>query len=656
MKHRRILSFVAAAAVFGTVAFGEKLVPIAAAEQIQLPYQVSDNDDNTWMVHYQGQIHQQGNQPIFSQAGMITINGRHPQQQNNQQAKLDEKTRELILNFNVQNNVKHTRRVKFDEQTGIARVIDLFENNADRDASLNLQLMTNINYGVNAVEIIEDPRKKGQLAWAADTGAGRAALSVWGGKGAKTLPAIRYNQGNNAVQASFNLKVPAKSEAAIVHWHGTFDSLEEAQAHVIQSREIKLLSDLPLELRKAIVNIGSGGSSSIGDRELLRGDQTDVVELRGGDQMRGDLELDTYKLNTAYGPVELPASKIVSLLNVGDFRARQLLVTQDGEIFGGELAEPVIPLQLASGQVRHIPLSHISRLGYRTGGAEPPEWKFEKSMVFLRSGERCAIAPLTKPIEFVTRYGSLTIKPEQVAAVNLKSGSGMHEVYLSDGSKLSGILSTPQWALRLTTASGEEPIDFPLAAIARVQVVALPEDVGAGKATLSLQGGDIVATRLEGQLKLVTTFDTIDVNAGEIRAIARPDEGLPDVQVTMFDQSTFRGTLQTASLKARLVGDLSIDVPVAAIQDYENPQPFPAGGTVERANAAIARLSAEDWKDRETAESQLINMGPSVISVLEAARDTASPEVQQRLNGLVTRLRKDVTLAPTRLAPPPSLE
>lgn len=646
MKHR-LWSFVASAVVSGSIAMGE---------QIQLPYQAGDNNGNQWMVHYQGQLQQQGNQPIFSQAGMITVNGRQPQQ-NNQQANLDDKTREVILDFTSQNNApKHTRRVKFDDQTGIARIVDVFENSTDREVLLNIQFLTNINYGVNASDIIEDPKKKGQLAWAADTGAGRAALSVWGGKGAKNLPTIRYNQGNNTVNANISVKVPANGKAVLVHWHGSFDSVEAASNYVLQSREGKLVSDLPLDLRKALVNINPGGAGTIGDRELLRGDQTDIVELRGGDQVRGDLKVESYKLNTAYGSVVLPAAKIACLLNVGDFRARQLLVTQEGEIFGGELAEQTIPLLLSSGQTTQIPLSQISRLGYRTGGAELPEWKFDKPMLFLRSGERCAIATPDKPVEFVTRYGALTLQPEQIAIVNLKNAAGIHEVYLSDGSKLSGILSAPQWPLRLTTASGEQAVPFPLAAITRVQIIALPDEIGAGKATLSLQGGDIIATRLEGQLKLVTTFDTIDVNASEIRAIAKPDEGLPDVQITMFDQSTFRGTLQTTSLKAKLVGDLAIDVPIAAIRDYDNPQPFPSAGLVERVKASVVKLNAEDWKEREAAETQLISMGPSVISVLEASVATQPPEVQQRLTGVIARLRKDAPISASRLAPPAAIE
>ncbi len=643
--NKKLLSLVAAAVLTGSIVF---------AETIQLPYQAADDNGNQWVVYYQGQLQQQGNQPVFSQAGMINVNGKQPQQQN-QQANYDEKTKTVSMVFRPQNNLKHERQFRFSDD-GIVRIIDIFENTSDKPQSVNLQYTTNTNYGVNGADTLTDPKKKGDLGWAADTGAGRAAMSVWGGKGSKLLPTVRYNPGNNQVMASVSLSVGGKQKSAIVHWHGTMDNIDAAKTWVGQSRESRLLSDVPVELRKVIANVSGTSAGSIGDRELLRGDRTDIIELRGGDQIRGDLKVEVYKLNTAYGKVELPAAKVASLLSVGDFRARQLLVTQDGEIFGGDLETQTIPIQLSSGQTTQVPLSQISRLGYRTGGAELPEWTFDKPMVFLRSGERCAITAPDKPIDFVTRYGALSLKPQQVAIVNLKTESGVHEIYLSDGSRMSGIISNPQWALKLSSTSGDAPVQFALAALARVQIAPLAEDVGAGKATLSLMGDDIIATRLEGELSLQTTFDTLKINAAEIRSMARPDEGLPDVQITMFDQSTFRGTLQTQSLKAKLVGGLSIDVPVAAVRGYDNPQPFPAASVVTQVKEHIAKLAAEDWKDRESAEAAILAMGPIAISVLDESLASQNADVKQRMGGIIKRLKKDLPPAESKLVAPEPIQ
>src|SRR5262249_36267700 len=156
----------------------------------------------------------------------------------------------------------------------------------------------------------------------------------------------------------------ANKEVAIVHLHSTAASQEAGTQWVNSIKESKLLASLPREIRKIVVNF-AGGQNFIGDTEILRGDLLDVVELRSGDQFKGNLKETSYKLQTFYGPVELPVDKVIGLINVGQFRPRQLIITSDGQIFGGKLQKETIDLELSSGQVTQVPLSQILRAGYR---------------------------------------------------------------------------------------------------------------------------------------------------------------------------------------------------------------------------------------------------------------------------------------------------
>jgi len=110
------------------------------------------------------------------------------------------------------------------------------------------------------------------------------------------------------VQGTYQLPIPAGKEVAIIHLHGVTDTPESAQKFVQTFKESKMLQTIPPEIRKIIVNF-SAGQGYVGDRELLRGDVFDVVEIRGGDQMRGTLRDKTYTLNTFYGNVSLPADR-----------------------------------------------------------------------------------------------------------------------------------------------------------------------------------------------------------------------------------------------------------------------------------------------------------------------------------------------------------
>ncbi|MGN6627819.1 MAG: hypothetical protein ACTHLN_14470 [Tepidisphaeraceae bacterium] len=155
---------------------------------------------------------------------------------------------------------------------------------------------------------------------------------------------------------------------------------------------------------------------------------------------------------------------------------------------------------------------------------------------------------------------------------------------------------------------------------------------------------------------MLTPFDTLTLDGPEIQSITRPDPGQPDLQVTLFDGSTFRGTLDVSSLTVTLVGDTKLTFPVAALRDYQNPRPFPSPSVVKQVQAAIDQLNQDDFKVREQAEAQIVALGPTVASVLEDAAPKQPPEARERLLSILKRMKKDQPLPPTRQGPPPPME
>lgn len=634
----------------------------AVAETVTLPYMAPDTGTSQWFVQQQGGLQQQGNQPVFSQAGMLTLNGQSRQRSMNN-ADLNEKTKELTITFTPTGTLRVSRRIRFEEG-GVVRVVDVFDNPLDREATVNLTLMSNTNFGVTDTQPIVDPKKKDNtLGWAANTGAERAAMSLFGGRGAKVVPTVQYRANNNSVSATLALKVPAKSQQAIVHWHGTFDTADAAVQWATQLREGNATADLPVDLRRVLVNIATASAGLPEGLELLRGGATDVLELRGGDVLRGDLGIDAFTLATDYGDVTLPASGVSGLIAgspTAGGEGRHWLVTGEGELLAGRLGQTTVPITLAGGQAVRVPLERVARIGYRSPSGEPPEWKFDKPMAFLVSGERFRVDAPASPFTFVTRYGQLTLPPEQIAAVLLPPTGLAHQIYFSDGSRLSGVLTGTSIPLGRATPPATQPatqsVDVPTTAVARLQLRVLPDTIGVGDATVGLLGDDVVAARIEQPLTLVTAFDTLTINGPEIRSIARARPGDADVQVTTADLSTFRGTLSDKTLTLTLRGGTSLTVPAAAVRDYDNPNPFPAVGVVAKANDAMRRLNSDDWKDREAAEAELTAGGAAIVSVLESALPTQPPEARDRLTAILKTLRKDRAPTATRLTPPPAVE
>ena len=602
---------------------------------VSLPYSVSDSAGNQWLIYQNGWMQQQGNQnQVYGQSAVLQINGNQPNSRNNQ-ARLDEKTGEIIFeNMTSQQGLQITRRILPLREDGALRYVDVIKNPTGNDVPVNLTIQSNINYGVQNADMVPDTRRKGQnLAWVAQTHNNRTAVEVFSGRGTKQPMAINWQQGHNTVNASLQATLPSNGEIAILHLHTTAVSAQAGTEWVNSLKESAILKTVPHELRKIIVNFVTG-QSYIGDRELLRGDLFDVIELRGGDQMKGTLKEPSYKLETFYGTVELPVDRVIALMNVGDFRPRQLIVTVDGEIFGGKLAKDTLSMELSSGQTTQVPLSQVTRAGYRKRPNEPEEWKFEKPFMMMRSGDRVAVTMPQQPIDVITRYGPLKVDPKTIAAVVFQSEEhGVHEVQLTDGSHFAGLVSAAQFDMKLAGSGPEQVVKFPVSGINRMQFVAEPPDVDEDTVpTLKLANDDVLVGALTGQLKLDTAFDTLTVDAGQIRKLAHASDAGLDVQVTLWDQSIVSGQLQDAQVQCTLKSGLVLSVPVALVREYDHPEPQPSSAMVEKIKETVAKLNAEDWKERDRAAAQLMEMGPIVAPVLKSMRDAQPPEAQQRID------------------------
>src|SRR5215217_4462548 len=111
--------------------------PAPGAGMVNLPYTANDGQGNQWMIYQGGWMQQRGNQPVYSQSAMLTINGTQIQNTTNQ-AKIDEKTGEIVfenMNSNIP-GVTITRRIYVEAREGYLRYIDIFHNTAQQEQSL----------------------------------------------------------------------------------------------------------------------------------------------------------------------------------------------------------------------------------------------------------------------------------------------------------------------------------------------------------------------------------------------------------------------------------------------------------------------------------------------------------------------------------------
>jgi hypothetical protein len=618
--------------------------PVGPGGQVNLPYMTSDAN-GMWYVYTDGAIRQtpQMGQPVYQQGGMLTLDGNTFTTMTNQGV-IDPKTGELILRNEQIDGLSVTRRILFDKADGYVRYIDLVHNPGNQPRTISVGLQSNLFWGVQQSKLIADPKHRDQnIAWAAMTPVGRSVLEVFGGPGAKLTPTINYQNGSNSIQAIISLNVPAGKDAAVMHLHAFVASLDAGAKFAADFDSAKTARTLPSAVRRAVENFDLG-ERWMEDMDILRGDLFDVVELRGGDLLKGSLQQDSYRLQTFYGPLDLPTAHVIAMLNVGAFGSRQLLVADDGEIFGGHLDKPTVDIALTSGQVVSIPLSQVSRVGRRKLGDEPDEPTFDKAMVLMRGGDRVEVYPPADKIEVATRYGLLQLDPSTIASIVFQTeDSPIPQIELTDGSKFVGLLSAEQLAMRLGGVGPDETVQFPVNGMVRLQLLAKTPEPAADAPSLQLLNGDVLAGSLTGDLKLQTSFDTIALNAGQIRRIERTsadNNSSPDqMQITLWDGSTMSGEIADASAQCQLLSGAVLNVPIPQLSEYNQPHPQPSADMVKQVEAAAADLSADDWRQRDRAQETLESMGPSIIGVLRDLRAKQSVEGQQRIDAIVKKLQ-----------------
>src|SRR3954464_5808853 len=119
----------------------------AADQTVPLPYTSPDKDGNQWMVHFYGYLQQQGNMPVYSNAGVLTVNGMgsNAARVNQRQAKIDGETGGIVLENMQIGVVTVTRRFQFNKDEGYVRIIDVLRNAQTKDQTVQLALNANAN-------------------------------------------------------------------------------------------------------------------------------------------------------------------------------------------------------------------------------------------------------------------------------------------------------------------------------------------------------------------------------------------------------------------------------------------------------------------------------------------------------------------------------
>jgi hypothetical protein len=625
----------------------------ARGQTVGLPYVFRDVRGSNWDVMYDGSIGDGGND-LYDGGGRLFLNNSAQYQSPTQQATLDPTGTELDFPPMPFAGLNVSRRVAVLPSLSTIRFTEVLEN--PTSAAVHVQLRCYFNMGGSVQQAIPlvDKHKPREPVGYAIADQSNAVAMVACGRGSKLQPRFNYRQNDDNVDIFYEVDVPPHQTVAVVHLQVRRQSAAEAETSWQDLKDKDLLQGMPRDLRKRVINFPAG-DSFIGDLEILRGDAHDIVELRDGDTYRGTIKLDQFHLQTLYGPLTLERESLISILNVGAFRPSQLMVTREGEVFGGRLDVNVIKLQLSSGQITAIPMAQITRIGLRSRPGDPEEWDFaNKPVAYLGGGERMRIKLPSGDFNLATPSGPIRVNPSLVSSVVFQGEENtVPEVHLIDGSKLSALLGTSTFDVTLVGLGAEQHACIPSAAVKRF-TFAPEQETDPLTPQFTLSNHDQLMGTIGGTLSLQTPFDTLHVEGSQIKKLTHTQAGEHDIQLTLWDDSTLSGRLVESHLTCVLNCGMMIQVPIALVDVYRQPIPTPSPPMVERIRQMVRDLDAESWKTRDRAQVQILSIGTPALSVLKQLHATAPPEAAQRIALIINDLSAEVesTTATMSAVPP----
>src|SRR5438552_1104706 len=408
-----------------------KTPPADAGEIVSLPIVLPDEQGVRWDLQNDGSIADGGNN-LYDGGGHLYLDNNFQFLAANT-AHFSRERNEVTLGPISYRDMNISRRVAVNPKLGFCRWAEVFENTSAQKISVQLRVHFDMGGTIQMIQPYVDEKRNRQTIGMA-IGDQRHCVGVAAaGHGSRIVPRFEPQQGGDQFNMYWELEIAPKQTAVIVHVQVYRQQFAAACAILNEIKDREYLAALPADLQKKVVNFRVG-DDAIGDLEILRGELSDLIELRGGDVLRGRIDQPAFRLQTFYGLLDLPVDKVVSLINVGEFRPRQLLVMGDGEVFGVELAN-----QVSSGPVR-FSTSSLARMQFNSNIGEPDD---STPLMTLANGDILA-GTLQGQLQLETSFDTLAISSGEVKRLeSLKTAPADVQIVLWDDSIVQGQLCEP---------------------------------------------------------------------------------------------------------------------------------------------------------------------------------------------------------------------
>ncbi len=433
---------------------------LAEQEGIHIPpgrkasfmWTLTDNHGFRWDIDGQGNI-SDGTSDAYDGGMQLRVSGSTFSRVNS--GRMNKEGNEVEIGPWRRGGVSISRRIFINKKAGYCRWIDIFENTQKSDATVAVQYYFNMGNSTQRTHTTSGKTALTANDWGIITAGSSSSSSrpavahVFATATAAIKPTFQFNSGNDNLFYNISLKVPAGKAVALCFFEAQRRPFEQCVKFLDEFKPHRELRLVPSPLRRIIVNM-TGSSLTLGDIELTRNEEADLLILRNGDEMRGTITNPEYALTTEFGAVTIPQADVIGLTGRATDSNKVQLILTNGQIVAGELAGGPIVFRLAGGTELKIPARGIRQASYRVSPVKPEQLDTTDSMVVLRTGTRLAFDEAGMTVAFSTAHGRMTLSPADLRSIELDTpAGGLHRAVFRNGSALAGLLTDEEVALEL---------------------------------------------------------------------------------------------------------------------------------------------------------------------------------------------------------------
>jgi len=615
---------------------------IPQTKRASFTYTVNDGAGFSWNIQYYGSI-QSGTNYAYSGGLYCQINGSNVT--GNGVGWVNKAGDEIEIGPYSRSNLNIYRRVKIYKDQGLARWLDIFENPTSAPITVPVAIYTNTNYSIQKTTTSSGAATFGEKDWAFTTktsgGNSPQVLHMVCDKRSKLRPQVQTS--SSQIYVRWNVIVPAKQTVVLCYFESQANSPDAHTKMMKSFRVSTVLRDLPSSVRQLIVNWSVGGFAGI---DLERAEQADTVMIAGENGPKfGRITNESFTLQTYFGPLTLPASKIVGMVAGTEETQTVRFALLDGQIVSAAMPDEKVVLELPTGGKLQIPLSRISQWSFRVTPDRPLDSAFAGPYAMLRTGDRLAFEADSVDLSFRTRHGKITLDPRAMLSVTLDNEANVvHQARFLNGSHLGGFLEPRKITMKLQLGAS---LTVPRDMIAQLRF-AEEERPNAGLAFVAMTNEDELFGRLGSEtFDVASEFGTVPVKPANIRAISFSATTVGYAVLTLWDGTVLRGRIGSKPVAFHITPGPTLRINPVQFVSIICPEALPPDDIVAKARKLIALLGSESYADRKRATEELIKLGAGIAPILQRRLGQATdPEVSQRIEDILQRIGAPATPKP----------